>query len=89
MQCPCCKIGAGCRPGKPAQGATVRCAGQPKRIGEVRTGRSALGQPCTLRGRMGLRRRVPVWGGADATPDRAIGQFADANWVSIPWRSGP
>ena len=68
----------------------MRCAGQykHKRIGQVRTGRSALGQPCTLRGRMGLRRTVTVWGGADATPDRAIGPFADANWVSIPWRSG-
>ena len=50
--------------------------------------RSALGQSCTLRGRLGLRRMAPVWGGADATPDRAIGQFADANLVSIPWRSG-
>ena len=50
--------------------------------------RSALEQPCTLRGRLGLRRTVPVWGSADATPDRAIGQFADANWVSIPWRCG-
>ena len=50
--------------------------------------RSALEQPCTLRGRLGLHRTVPVRGGADATPDRAIGQFADANWVSIPWRCG-
>ena len=66
----------------------MRCAGQPKRIGQVRTGHSALGQPCTLRGRLGLRRMAPVWGGADATPDRAIGQFADATLVSIPWRCG-
>ena len=80
--------GAVCRLGKPAQGAAVRCAGQPKRIGQVRTGRIALRQPCTLRGRMGLRRRVSVWGGADATPDRAIGQFADANLVSMPGRCG-
>ena len=80
--------GAGGRRGRSAQEAAVRCAGQPKRIGQVRTGRSALGQPYTLRGRLGLRRMVPVWGGADATPDRAIGQFADANLVSIPWRSG-
>ena len=50
--------------------------------------RSALEQPCTLRGRLGRRRRVPVWGSADATPDRAIGQFADANLVSIPGRCG-
>ena len=50
--------------------------------------RSALRQPCTLRGRLGLRRMAPVWDGADATPDRAIGQFADANLVSIPWRCG-
>ena len=50
--------------------------------------RSALEQPCTLRGRLGLRRMVPVWGGADATLDRAIGPFADANWVSIPGRCG-
>ena len=81
-------VGAGCRHGKPAQGAAVRCAGQPKRIGQVRTGRSALEQPCTLRGRLGRRRTVTVWGGADATPDRAIGQFANANWVSIPGCSG-
>ena len=74
--------------GRSAEGVTLSCAGQPKRIREVRTGRSALGQPYTLRGRLGLRRMVPVWGGADATPDRAIGQFADANWVSIPWRCG-
>ena len=33
-----------------------------------------------MRGRLGLRRMAPVWGGADATPDRAIGQFADANF---------
>ena len=59
-----------------------------KRIGQVRTGRGALGKSCTLRGRMGLRRMGPVWGGADVTPDRAIDQFADANLVSIPWRSG-
>ena len=52
------------------------------------TGHIALRQPCTLRGRLGLRRRVTVWGGADATPDRAIGPFADANLVSILWRSG-
>ena len=45
--------------------------------------RSALEQPCTLRGRLGLRRMGSVWGGADATPDRAIDQFAAANWVSI------
>ena len=50
--------------------------------------RSALEQPCTLRGRLGLRRRVVVWSGTDATPDRAIGPFADANLVSIAWRSG-
>ena len=71
-----------------AKAATVRCAGRHKRIGQVRTGHSALEQPCTLRGRLGLRRMVPVWDGADATPDRAIGQFADANLVSIPWRCG-
>ena len=35
--------------------------------------RSALEQPCTLRERLGRRRMVPVWGGADATPDSAIG----------------
>ena len=29
--------GAGGRHGRSAQGATVRCAGQPKRIGQVRT----------------------------------------------------
>ena len=50
--------------------------------------RSALEQPCTLRGRLGRRRRVTVWGGADATHDRAIGQFADADWVSMPGRCG-
>ena len=33
--------------------------------------RSALEQLCTLRGRLGLRRTPPVWGGADATPCRA------------------
>ena len=43
--------------------------------------RSALEQPCTLRGRLRLHRTVPVWGGADASPDCAIGPFADANWV--------
>ena len=40
--------GAGGRRGRSTQGATVRCAGQPKRIGQVRTGRSALGQPLHL-----------------------------------------
>ena len=35
-----------------------------------------------------VRLQGPVWGGADATPDRAIGPFADANLVSIPWRCG-
>ena len=50
--------------------------------------RSALEQPCTLRGRLGLRRRVPVCDGADATPDCAIGQFADANWAPRGWCCG-
>ena len=50
--------------------------------------RSALEQPCPLRRRLGRHRRVTVWGSADATPDRAISQFADANLVSIPWRCG-
>ena len=50
--------------------------------------RSALEQPCTLRRRLGRHRRVTVWGSADAAPDRAIGQFEDTNWVSIPGRSG-
>ena len=52
--------GAGGRRGGATQRATVRCAGQPKRLGQVRTGRSALEQPCTLRRRLGLRRTMPV-----------------------------
>ena len=80
--------GAGCRLGKPAQGAAVRSAGQHKRIGEVRTGHSALGQSCALRGRLGLRRTMPVWIGSDTAPERSSGQFADANLVSIPQRCG-
>ena len=56
----------------------------PNGSGKFAPNKRALRQSCTLRGRLGRRRRVPVWGGVDATPDRAIGQFADANWVSIP-----
>ena len=58
----------------------------PNGSGKFAPNKRALRQPCTLRGRLGLRRMGPVWGGADATPDRAIGPFADANWVSIPGR---
>ena len=35
--------GAGCRRGRSAQGAAVRCAGQPKRIGQVRTEQACAG----------------------------------------------
>ena len=60
----------------------------PNGSGKFTPNKRALEQPCTLRGRLGLRRRVPVWRGADAAPDHAIGPFADANLVSIPGRCG-
>ena len=60
----------------------------PNGSGKFAPNKRALRQPYTLRGRLGLRRMAPVWGGADATPDRAIGPFADANLVSIPGRCG-
>ena len=56
--------------------------------GKFAPNKRALRQSCTLRGRLGLRRMAPVCGGADATPNRAIGPFADANLASLPWRCG-
>ena len=80
--------GAGGRRGRATQGATVRCAGQPKRIGEVRTEQACAEAALHLAWALGPAQEGDRLGGADATPDRAIGPFADASLVSIPWRCG-
>ena len=46
--------------------------------------RSALEQPCTLRGRLGLRRRVTVWGGADVDAVKANVDAARADNPGVP-----